>query len=132
MAKTKGENPEKEKAIYAEETKVITGEEAEDINAEETKDINAETLMRLDLLNKQVAELLQVQRRVVLGCDYLNAPELAELLGEKLSTIYGRVHSRKIPFYKPGGKILLFKLDEIQEWIKSGRHATMDELRERI
>jgi excisionase family DNA binding protein len=99
---------------------------------DETKDINAETLMRLDLLNKQVTELLQMQRKVALGCDYISAPELAELLGEKLSTIYGRVHYRKIPFYKPGGKVLLFKLDEIQEWIKSGRNATMDELRESI
>jgi len=99
---------------------------------DEIKDINAETLMRLDLLNKQVTELLQVQRKVALGCDYISASELADLLGEKMSTIYARVHNRKIPFYKPGGKILLFKLDEIREWIQSGRHATMDELRESI
>ena len=46
--------------------------------------------------------------------------------------IYARVHHKQIPYYKPGGKLLLFKYDEIQEWIKSGRHATMDEIRERI
>ena len=115
-----------------EETKVIKTDEIKIIKAEETNDINAETLMRLDLLNKQLAELLQVQRRVVMGYDYISASELAELLGEKMSTIYARVHNRVIPFYKPGGKILLFKLDEIREWIQSGRHATMEELRESI
>ena len=99
---------------------------------DETKDINAETLMKLDLLNKQLAELLQVQRKVVLGNDYVSASELAELLGESIKTIYARVHYRKIPFYKPGGKILLFKLDEIREWIKAGRHATIEELRESV
>lgn len=115
-----------------EETKVIKTEEIKVIKAEELNDINAETLMRLDLLNKQLAELLQMQRKIALGCEYINASELAELLGEKMSTIYARVHNRKIPFYKPGGKILLFKLDEIREWINAGRRATMEELRESI
>jgi excisionase family DNA binding protein len=132
MAKTKGKKPEKEKAIYAEETLVITGEDTEDINEEETKDINAETLMRLDVLNQQLTELLQMQRKITLGCEYINVNELAELLGEKVSTIYARVHSRQIPYYKPGGKNLFFKLDEIHEWIHTTRHSTMDELRERI
>jgi excisionase family DNA binding protein len=73
-----------------------------------------------------------MQKKVVLGNDYISASELAELLGESIKTIYARVHSRKIPFYKPGGKVLLFKLDEIHEWIHTTRHSTMDELRERI
>jgi excisionase family DNA binding protein len=99
---------------------------------DEQKNINAAALRNLELLNKQVSELLQVQRKAVSGYDYLNANELADLLGESIKTIYARVHNRQIPFYKPGGKILLFKLDEIREWIKSGRHATMDELRQNV
>ncbi|MCT4643881.1 MAG: helix-turn-helix domain-containing protein [Carboxylicivirga sp.] len=96
------------------------------------QNINQETLRSLQLLNKQVRELLLIQRKAVSGYDYLNANELSELLGESIKTIYARVHNRQIPYYKPGGKILLFKLDEIKAWIKSGRHASIHELRESI
>lgn len=123
---------EETKDIKTEKTNVIKEDETEVIQTEESKDFNTETLMRLDLLNRQMADLLQMQRKMALGSEYITARELSELLGEKLSTIYARVHSRKIPFYKPGGKVLLFKLDEIQEWIQSGRRSTIDELRERI
>ncbi len=96
---------------------------------DEQKNMNDATLKSLELLNKQVAEIIKVQRKAVSGYDYMNANELAELLGESIKTVYARVHNRQIPFYKPGGKILLFKLDEIREWVKSGRHSTIDELR---
>ncbi len=99
---------------------------------EEQKNMNAATVINLELLNKQVAEILKMQRKVVSGYDYLNAIELSELLGESIKTIYNRVHKRQIPFYKPGRKLLLFKYEEIQEWIKSSRHATIEELQDRI
>ena len=97
---------------------------------DEQKSFNGETLKNLELLNKQVSELITVQRKAVSGYDYLNANELAQLLGESIKTIYARVHNRQIPFYKPGGKILLFKLEEILDWIKSGRHSSIDELKQ--
>lgn len=99
---------------------------------DEQTDIKDETLKSLDLLNKQMADLLQLQRKSVSGYDFLNAKELAELLGESIKTVYTRVHKRQIPFYKPGGRILLFNLEEIRKWIQSGRNPTMDELREMI
>ena len=99
---------------------------------DEQKCFNAETLKNLELLNKQVSELIQVQRKVVSGYDYLSANELAQMLGESIKTIYARVHNRQIPYYKPGGKILLFKLDEIRDWIQSGRHSSMDELKQKV
>ncbi|WP_075604058.1 helix-turn-helix transcriptional regulator [Saccharicrinis aurantiacus] len=82
----------------------------------------------LKLLNQQVSELLTIQRKISIGTDYLNANELAQLLGESKKTIYARVKNRQMPYYKPGGKLLLFKKSEIQEWIKAGRHASLDEL----
>jgi hypothetical protein len=66
---------------------------------DEQKNINAAALRNLELLNKQVAELLQVQRKAVSGYDYLNANELADLLGESIKTIYARVHNRQIPLF---------------------------------
>ena len=99
---------------------------------DEQKSFNGEAVKNLELLNEQVSELLKVQRKVISGYDYLNANELAELLGESIKTVYARVHKRQIPFYKPGGKVLLFKLDEIQDWIKSGRHSSIDEIKQQV
>ncbi len=95
---------------------------------DEQKSFNGETLKNLELLNKQISELISVQRKLVSGYDYINANELAELLGESIKTVYARVHNRQIPFYKPGGKLLLFKLKEIQDWIQSGRHSSIKEI----
>lgn len=91
-----------------------------------------EAVTQLETLNRQVAELLKIQRKAISGYDYLNASELAEMLGESIKTIYARVHHRQIPFYKPGGKALLFKLDEIKQWIEAGRHSSIDEIRQTV
>jgi len=99
----------------------------------ETKDCtNNEAVKHLEILNKQVSELLKIQRKAISDYDFINAIELAELLGESIKTVYARVHQRQIPFYKPGGKILLFKLNEIKEWIESGRHSSIDEIRQNV
>ncbi|WP_262328506.1 helix-turn-helix transcriptional regulator [Carboxylicivirga litoralis] len=73
-----------------------------------------------------------MQKKLSTGYDYINAKELSELLGVSIKTIYGKVYNRQIPYYKPGGKTLMFKMSEIQEWIKSGRHSTIEELKEII
>jgi excisionase family DNA binding protein len=99
---------------------------------DEQIDFNAETLKNLEQLNKKVSELVKVQHRAETGFDYVNAAELAQLLGESVKTIYGRVYNKQIPFYKPGGKILLFKLNEIEEWIKAVRHSSLDEIKSNV
>jgi excisionase family DNA binding protein len=99
---------------------------------DEQKKLDKETLKNLEMLNKQVSELVLLQRKSVSGYEYINAHELAEMLGESIKTIYGRVYKRQIPYYKPGGKLLLFKIDEIKKWISSGRHSSVEELRKKL
>ena len=99
---------------------------------DKTKSRNKKILENIELLNKQVLELLKLQRRSISGYNYLNTHELAEILGESVKTIYARVYNNQIPYYKPGGKVLLFKLDEIQEWINSGRHSSSHELKQKL
>ncbi|WP_075604067.1 helix-turn-helix transcriptional regulator [Saccharicrinis aurantiacus] len=86
----------------------------------------------LDKLNNQMSELIRLQRRSTTGYDYVNVTELAQLLGESIHTVYSRVHLKQIPYYKPGGKALLFKMCEIHDWIIAGRHTPIDELIENI
>jgi len=46
----------------------------------------------------------------------LNVEQAAAFLGLKPSYIYNLVHFRKLPAYKPGGKILLFKQSELEAY----------------
>lgn len=99
---------------------------------DEKKCFKTEALNSLEMLNKNVLELIKLQQKIGMSFDYVNASELALLLGESVKTIYGRVYNRQIPYYKPGGKILLFKLTEIEKWIKDGRHSSINELKKNL
>ncbi len=59
---------------------------------------------------------------------YLNVTEAAALLDVKPGTIYQLVWKKRIPHYKPLGKKLLFKKDELLTFIEIGRISTQDEL----
>lgn len=60
---------------------------------------------------------------------FLSVDELASYLGVKTSYIYKMTHNREIPYYKPGGKMVYFNREEIDEWVLSQRVATADEIR---
>ena len=52
--------------------------------------------------------------------EILNADQAAKFLHLAKQTLYTLTSKRKIPFYKNGKKIL-FKKDELQGWMDSGR-----------
>jgi excisionase family DNA binding protein len=60
-------------------------------------------------------------------CKMLDVEQVADYLGLKTSTIYSLTHTRKIPFYKPGKK-LLFDPDEIEKWVRENRCSTSAEI----
>lgn len=65
----------------------------------------------------------------ILSKPFLTVEELASYLGVKTSYIYKMTHNREIPYYKPGGKMVYFNREEIDEWVLSQRVATADEIR---
>lgn len=65
----------------------------------------------------------------ILSKPFLPVEELASYLNVKTSYIYKMTHNREIPFYKPGGKMIYFNREEIDEWVLSQRVATADEIR---
>ena len=59
--------------------------------------------------------------------DILSVEEVAKKLGYKEGTIYNYTHQRKIPHFKKGGR-LFFDKHEINEWIRTDRRKTVQEL----
>lgn len=60
--------------------------------------------------------------------DVLNVEELADYTGFKKSYIYKLVHSNRIPFSKPLGKVLFFERKKIDEWLLTNSHKSNEEI----
>lgn len=72
------------------------------------KDIELIILEKLDRIEK----LCLIRSKEV-----LTAEEVAVYTGMTVRYIHQLVHADKIPHYKPRGKLLYFKKDEINDWL---------------
>jgi len=62
---------------------------------------------------------------------FMTIREVSEYLHLSVASVYGLTSRREIPHQKRG-KRLYFLKSEIDEWLKSGRQATIDELKESL
>jgi len=53
--------------------------------------------------------------------EFLNAEEAAEFLNITKRMLYYLTYKKKIPYYKPGGKLIRFYKSELIKWIEKGR-----------
>ncbi|MDB5119743.1 MAG: transcriptional regulator [Sphingobacteriales bacterium] len=60
--------------------------------------------------------------------EMLTAREAAALMGITLSRLYKMTHNRELPTYKPGGKKIYFKRQEISDWLSHNRLASSQEI----
>jgi excisionase family DNA binding protein len=54
---------------------------------------------------------------------YLSVQDLMKLLPLKRSHVYSLIQSKKVPFYKIGGRYM-FEKTEIENWIELSKNAT--------
>ena len=62
----------------------------------------------------------------------LTVDDLIDYTDFSQKQIYKLTSTRAIPHYKPSGRKLFFKKNEIDEWITRGRIDSLDELNEKI
>lgn len=88
--------------------------------------INIEDLKKIvkEAINEDRSDKTSNTLKEVFGLD-----EFCEMTGYSKQTAYKLVHERKVPFYKPehGGRKILFKRKEVEEWLTATRVATLDE-----
>lgn len=58
----------------------------------------------------------------------LTVDELVNYSGYSRSYIYKLVHRNVIPYYKPGGKNLFFKREEIDKWLLQNKSKSNSEI----
>lgn len=57
---------------------------------------------------------------------YLSAKELSQYMGISIHTVYLWIQLKKIPYYKINGKIVKFRLPEIEQWLGKQRFEPLD------
>ena len=58
----------------------------------------------------------------------LTIENVAEMLGVSKSYVYKLTSKRILPHYKPMGKVVYFKREDIEDWIFRNRMTTDEEL----
>lgn len=67
--------------------------------------------------NKFYEILVQIRNLMLANKEILTIDEVSLYTGYEKSYIYKLTSMNKIPYYKPGGKNIFFKLDEINKWL---------------
>ncbi|MGU5711371.1 MULTISPECIES: helix-turn-helix domain-containing protein [Aeromonas] len=95
-------------------------------NSSVYSDPNGAILKELYELKQLVIQQGQAQKEV------LSAEECAELLGVSVGYVYRQTSEKRLPFYKPNGKKIYFKRDELLDWLLSHRISPDIEVTESI
>ena len=53
---------------------------------------------------------------------FITIKEAAEYLGYSVGYLYKLLSKKEIPFYQPTGSKILFDKNEIEKWVKNGKH----------
>ena len=76
---------------------------------------------------KEVADLIAASVKITQK-EVLSASEAASYMNVSLSHLYKLTAERKVPHFKPMGKMVYFNRLELEEWLQTNRVATDAEL----
>jgi excisionase family DNA binding protein len=87
----------------------------------------------MDLTNEILKKLEIIETMLTMPFDRLvrmtfSLKEAADYLHLSKDGLYKLTSARKIPFYKPGGKIIVFYRDELDEWLRKKCVASKSEI----
>ena len=80
----------------------------------------------LKMIADQIAASLMITQKEV-----LSAGEAASYMNVSLSHLYKLTADRKIPHFKPMGKMMYFNRLELENWLQSNRVSTDEELEQK-
>ncbi len=80
-------------------------------------------LLEMQDVERALDELTNVCSKIFIQSNnsFITANEAAKYLGCSAANIYKLTSNCEIPYYKPNGKKLYFKKNELDEWIEKSR-----------
>lgn len=70
-------------------------------------------LERLDSLEESI-RIFNIGKK-----EFLNIKETCEYFNTTINYLYSLTRNKKVPYYKPNGKTIYFKIQDIDDWIRS-------------
>jgi excisionase family DNA binding protein len=59
--------------------------------------------------------------------EYLNSDEASTFLGISKSTLHKMCHRRQITYFKPNGKLVFFKKNDLMQFLENGKVLSVEE-----
>jgi len=72
-----------------------------------------------------------IEHQKLLRKDIMTLEEASIYVGLSKSAMYKKTSLNLIPFYKPNGKIIYFKRDDLDQWMLTNRQSTVNEIKEK-
>ena len=80
------------------------------------------------IINKLIEIESIVKRQYLLSKEFFTIEEAAEYLQVSLSAIYKLTSNNEIAYFKPGGKKIYFKKENLKEWIERSKVLSVFEI----
>lgn len=84
--------------------------------------------MKTDLHNQLERLEYLLEKNYIANKAVFNADEASDYLGVSKSYLYKLTHQRLIACYRPQGKLLYFRKEDLDTWIFRNRQESKDEL----
>jgi len=62
--------------------------------------------------------------------DFVTLEQAAQILGLSKGTLYQYTFNKTIPYYKPNGRKVYFKVKDLINFMEKGRRSSIDEIKE--
>ncbi len=82
-------------------------------------------------LDELLARMDTVEKYLLAKKEYLSLEEVAFYLNIKIESVYEHTSAKTWTTYKPGGKIVYVKREDIELWIESSKRLSGDEIEQR-
>ena len=87
-------------------------------------------LRRFGTLKELANHMLFIEKKMYMLKEYLTVQEAADYIGLSSSLIYKMTSKHYIPVYKPNGKTVFLRRDDLNRWISRNQILSQEELEE--
>ena len=87
-------------------------------------------LRRFGTLKELTSHLLFIERKMYILKEYLSVNEAADYLGLSSSLVYKLTSKHELPIYKPNGKTVYIRRDDLNRWIAKHKVLSDEEIEE--
>ncbi len=87
-------------------------------------------LRRFGTIKELASHMLFVERKMYMLKEYLTVQEAADFLGLSSSQIYKMTSKHEVPVYKPNGKTVFLRRDDLNRWMSKNKVLSEEEMEE--